>query len=49
MMLLGRMLTKRFGNLPFAIEMRLTQALIADLELWNDRILEAKTLTDVFD
>ncbi len=48
MMLLRRMLTKRFGELPSAIEMRLTQALIADLELWSDRILEAKTLTDVF-
>jgi len=48
MMLLRRMLTKRFGELPSTIEMRLSQASIADLELWGDRILEAKTLTDIF-
>ncbi|PZV25438.1 MAG: hypothetical protein DCF12_14955 [Snowella sp.] len=49
MMLLRRMLTKRFGELPSAIEIRLTQASIADLELWSDRFLEAKTLADIFD
>ena len=49
MILLRRMLTKRFGELPSAIEIRLSQASIADLELWGDRLLEAKTLTDVFD
>ena len=49
MILLRRMLAKRFGDLPEAIKMRLSQASIADLELWADRILEAKTLTDVFD
>jgi hypothetical protein len=49
MILLRRMLTKRFGELSEAIESRLTQASIADLELWSDRILEAKTLTDIFD
>jgi hypothetical protein len=48
MMLLRRMLTKRFGKLPEAIEMRLSQASIADLELWGDRLLEAKTLTEIF-
>jgi hypothetical protein len=49
MILLRRMLTKRFGELPQEIEIRLSQASIADLELWGDRILEAQTLTDVFD
>ena len=49
MILLRRMLTKRFGELPSAIEIRLNQASIADLELWGDRILEATTLTDIFD
>ena len=49
MRLLRRMLAKRFGDLPEAIKMRLSQASIADLELWGDRILEAKTLTDIFD
>ena len=47
--LLMRLLVKRFGNVSESIESRLTQATIADLELWADRILEAKTLTDVFD
>jgi hypothetical protein len=49
MMLLRRMLAKRFGDLPEAIKMRLSQASIADLELWGDRILDAQTLTDIFD
>ena len=49
MILLRRMLVKRFGDLPKVIEARLTQASIADLELWGDRLLEAKTLAEVFD
>ena len=49
MILLRRMLRQRFGELPSAIEIRLNQASIADLELWGDRILEATTLTDIFD
>jgi hypothetical protein len=48
MMLLRRMLAKRFGDLPEAIEVRLSQASIADLELWGDRLLDAKTLAEVF-
>jgi len=48
MMLLRRMLAKRFGDLPEAIEVRLSQASIADLELWSDRLLDAKTLAEVF-
>jgi predicted transposase YdaD len=47
--LLMRLLVKRFGNVSESIESRLIQASIADLELWSDRILEAKTLTDIFD
>ena len=47
--LLMRLLVKRFGNVSGSIESRLTQASIADLELWSDRFLEAKTLTDIFD
>ena len=46
---LRRLLVKKFGNLPASFETRLTEASIADLELWGDRILEAKTLTDIFD
>ena len=39
----------KVGDLPESFETCLTGASIADLELWGDRILEAKTLTDVFD
>jgi hypothetical protein len=42
------MLIKKFGNLPESFETLLTEALIADLELWSDRILDAKTLTEIF-
>ena len=48
MMLLGRMLTKRFGELPSAIEMRLSQASIADLELWSDRVFKIGKCDRVF-
>ena len=47
--LLRRLLVKRFGSVSESLESRLTQATIADLELWSDRLLEAKTLTDIFD
>ena len=47
--LLIRLLVKRFGNVSESVESRLIQASIADLELWSDRILEAKSLTDIFD
>jgi len=46
---LRRLLVKKFGDLPASFETRLTEASIADLELWGDRILDAQTLTDIFD
>jgi predicted transposase YdaD len=46
---LMRLLVKRFGTVSESIESRLTEASIADLELWGDRLLEAKTLKDIFD
>ena len=46
---LRRLLVKKFGDLPESCETLLTEASIADLELWGDRILEATTLTDIFD
>jgi hypothetical protein len=46
---LRRLLFKKFGDLPASFETRLTEASIADLELWGDRILDAQTLTDIFD
>jgi Putative transposase, YhgA-like/Domain of unknown function (DUF4351) len=46
--LLQRQLTRRFGLLPSAIAVRLTQASIDQLEIWGDRILDAKSLDEVF-
>ena len=46
--LLHRLLTRRFGTLPEAIEFRLAQANIDQLEVWGDRVLDAKSLDHVF-
>jgi hypothetical protein len=42
-----RLLRRRFGDLPAAIEQRVRSATIARLDLWTDRILDAATLDDV--
>lgn len=47
-MLLRRLLSRRFGMLPDAIETRLTQASLEQLETWSDRVLDAKSLDEVF-
>ena len=44
-----RLLTKRFGSLPQAVQDHLNQASTEQLELWVDRVLEAKTLESIFD
>ena len=46
--LLRRLLTRRFGALPESIEARLSQADIRQLEIWGDRVLDAKSLEEVF-
>jgi len=46
--LLRKLLIKRFGELSEVIDARLSQASVAELELWAERILEAKTLSEVF-
>jgi hypothetical protein len=43
-----RLLNRRFGLLPAGTEPRVRAASAAELERWTDRILEAKTLADVF-
>lgn len=45
---LRRLLTRRFGPLPDAIEQRLQQASIEELEHWADNILDVSTLDEVF-
>ncbi len=46
--LLNRLLSKRFGSLPTAIQDRIATAELATLDLWCDRLLDAKTLGEVF-
>ncbi len=46
--LLQRMLTRRFGELPELVKKRLQQATQDQLEQWSDRLLEASTLDAVF-
>jgi len=44
-----RLLRKRFGELPAAVVGRIEAAGEADIELWADRVLDAKALSDVLD
>ena len=46
---LKRLLLKRFGAISKAVESRLHEASIADLERWGDRLLEVNSLSEVFD
>ena len=46
--LLLRQLTKRFGPLDDSIRSRLDNATLEQLELWAERVLDAKILEDVF-
>ncbi len=47
--LLRRLLERRFGALPEAIQTRLAQASISQLDTWGERILDTTTLDDVFE
>lgn len=47
-LVLRKLLTRRFGELPAAIERRLSQASSAELESWAENILDAQTLEEVF-
>ena len=48
MIVLKRLLTRRFGPLPAWAEQRLEQASRQELEGWAERVLEAPQLEDVF-
>ena len=45
---LGRLLRRRFGALPYAVDARLCGASAADLEAWIDNVWGAGRLDDVF-
>jgi len=47
-LLLQRLLIRRFGSLPSELVKRINQAMPEQIEEWSDRILDAKTLNDVF-
>jgi hypothetical protein len=46
--LLKKLLVKRFGRLSSRLEDRIFFANIDDLELWFDRLLDAKTVREIF-
>lgn len=46
--LLCRLLTRRFGALPAALQQQIGQALPAQIEAWFDRALDAQTLHEIF-
>jgi len=45
---LQRQITKRFGPLPEAVQVRLSTATREEIERWLDRVLDAQTLDEVF-
>jgi predicted transposase YdaD len=47
-LLLQRLLARRFGALPAEVLARLAKASLEELEAWGDRVLEAKSLEEVF-
>ncbi len=46
--LLLRLLASRFGDLPQSVQERVQQADVSQLERWGDRLLDARTLEDLF-
>ena len=46
--LVGKLLTRRFGDLSSDVRCRLEQADPDTLLLWGDKIFDAKTIEDVF-
>ena len=46
---LTRLLRRRFGRLPPAVEERVHEAPASDLEAWVENVLDARTLDEVFD
>ncbi len=49
MIILNRLLSIRFKTIPFWTEELLKKAELRSLEQWTDRILDAKTIEEVFD
>ncbi len=47
--LLKRQLRRRSGELPKWVDERLERGSLEELEIWAERVLDAKRLEDVFD
>ncbi len=47
-LLLQRLLARRFGPLPTAVIARIAAASVPEIETWGDRVLDAKSLDEVF-
>lgn len=48
MLILQRLLVKRFGTLPNWVDEKIAQAQSEQLEQWSLRLLDAHTIEDVF-
>jgi hypothetical protein len=46
--LLQRLLARRFGPLPGSLIARIAAASVPEIETWGDRVLDAKSLDEVF-
>jgi predicted transposase YdaD len=46
--LLLHLLASRFGDLPQSVQERVQQADVSQLERWGERLLDARTLEDLF-
>jgi hypothetical protein len=47
-LLLQRLLTRRFGPLPSSVVARIAAGSVPEIETWGDRVLDAKSLDEVF-
>lgn len=45
--LLLRLMRRRFGSLPSAVEQRVLSAEAEDLDLWGEAVLDARTVDDM--
>ncbi len=48
-LVLRNLLSRRFGSIPAWTEDRLKHAKQKDFEIWSARILDAKTIEEIFD
>ena len=48
MLMLQRLLAKRFGAIPADTVSLISNASVEDIERWADRVFDAKQLSDIF-